>query len=71
MDSEELGLEDAPPVCVSDGLCVRDIELLTVIDTGVVVGLVVTVLETVRETERVREGLTEGEGGIPIVPAKL
>jgi len=31
----------------------------------------VTVLETVRETERVREGLTEGEGGIPIVPAKL
>ena len=32
MDSEELGLEDAPPVCVSEGLCVRDIELLTVTD---------------------------------------
>ena len=71
MDSEELGLEDAPPVCVSEGVCVRDIELLTVIDTSVVVGLVVTVLELVREVERVREELTEGEGGTPIVPAKL
>jgi hypothetical protein len=31
----------------------------------------VTVLELVREVERVREELTEGEGGTPIVPAKL
>jgi hypothetical protein len=71
MDSEELGLEDAPPVCVSEGVCVRDIELLTVTDTSVVVGLVETVLELVREVERVRVELTEGEGGTPIVPAKL